>query len=95
MAPVLRKIDEAREALGSADEQDGLLRVDVGDEKCRKKVIVRGTVFFEFLNEGASVLFDLRKTDFLDLGHTEDVASVFLFFAVCRDDVFACERLKR
>ena len=55
---------------------------------------MRGTVFFEFLNEGASVLFDLRKTDFLDLGHTEDVASVFVFFAVCRDDVFGWQCLK-
>ena len=89
MAPVLRKIDEASEAFGSADEQDGVLRVDVGDEKCRKKVIVRGTVFFEFLNEGGTVIFDLSEADLFDLGHAEEVTPILVFFAVCRDDVFA------
>jgi len=94
MASVLRKIDEASEAFGSSNEQNGVLRVDVSDQECRKKVIVRGPVFFEFLNEGGSVLFDLRKTDLLDLGHTEDVAPIFILLAVCGDDVLGWQGLK-
>ena len=50
---------------------------------------MRGPVFFELLNEGGPVLFDLREADLFDLGHAEEVATIFVFFAVCRDDVFA------
>ena len=83
------KVDEPSEALGAAHEENGILGVHVGDEQCREKVSVGGSVFFKLLDKCRLLLLDVREADFLNLGNAEDLAAFFVFFAIRCDDVFA------